>query len=398
MALRCRLRSLILLQQHRLFSTSNLGSDSKTLQASKEKTRAALSVICSEQNPERVIDVCRSTALSPESHLDRIAYSRTISKLRESNNYQGIRAFIKDSINQLTCRSERFISHFIVLYGRGGLVDDAVKLFDEMPDMGIERNVKTLNSLLTSCILAGEYGEMKRVYSEFPGKYGLEPNLDTYNIVLQGLCKSGSANEAHSILAEMERKRIKPNVTTFATAIGGFYEEGNYVDVGKMMQLMKKYGIEPGMSIYNVRIQSLCKLKRSAEAKALFDALLSRGMKPNWATYGHLMYGFCREGKLDVAKSLYKEMVHRGLQPEAQCYFTLVYYLCQGQDFDAALGICKDCMLKGWVPNITTMKSLVDGLVRIEKVDEARYIIRRVKQKFPRNADRWSEIEATLPK
>ncbi|KAL0305914.1 UNVERIFIED_CONTAM: Pentatricopeptide repeat-containing protein, mitochondrial [Sesamum radiatum] len=196
----------------------------------------------------------------------------------------------------------------------------------------------------------------------------------------------------------MERKRIKPNSTTFATAIGGFYEEGNYIDVGKMIQLMKKYSIEPGMSIYNVRIQSLCKLKRSTEAKALFDALLSRGMKPNWATYGHLIYGFCREGKLDVAKSLYKDMVDTGLQPEAQCYFTLVYYLCQGQDFDAALGICKDCMSKGWVPNITTVKSLVDGLVSIGKLDDAREIIRRVKEKFSRNADRWSEIEAALPK
>ncbi|KAL2244910.1 pentatricopeptide repeat-containing protein At1g61870, mitochondrial-like [Sesamum indicum] len=397
MALRCRLRSLIL-QQHRLFSTSNLSSNSKTLQDRKEKARAALYVICSEQNPERVVDICRSTALSPESHLDRLAYSRAISKLKESNNYEGIRAFIKDSIKQLTCRSERFVSYFLVLYGQGGLVKDAVKLFDEMPEMGIERNVKTLNSLLTSCILAGEYGEMKRVFTEFPGKYGLEPNLDTYNVVLKGLCKSGSANEAHSILAEMERKKIKPNTTTFVTAIGGIYEQGNYIDVGKMMQLMKKYGIEPGMSIYNVRIQSLCKLKRSAEAKALFDALPSRGMKPTCGTYGHLIYGFCREGKLDVAKSLYKKMVDRGLQPEAQCYFTLVYYLCQGQDFDAALGICKDCMSKGWVPNITTMKSLVDGLVRIEKVDDAREIIRRVKEKFSRNADRWSEIEAAFPK
>ncbi|KAL0442913.1 UNVERIFIED_CONTAM: Pentatricopeptide repeat-containing protein, mitochondrial [Sesamum latifolium] len=121
MALRCRLRSLIL-QQHRLLSTSNLGSNSRTRQGSKEKARAALSVICSEQNPERVVDICRSTALSPESHLDRLAYSRAISKLRESNNHEGIRGFIKDSIEQLTCRSERFVSHFIVLYGQGVLL------------------------------------------------------------------------------------------------------------------------------------------------------------------------------------------------------------------------------------------------------------------------------------
>ncbi|KAI3456435.1 hypothetical protein Pfo_013098 [Paulownia fortunei] len=397
MALRYKLRSLIL-QRHRLFSTSVLSSNSKTIHSSNEKSRAALSLIRFEQNPERILDICRSAALTPESHLDRVAYSKAISKLRESNHYEGIRGLIKDSMNQLNCLSERFVSHFIVLYGQGGLVNDAVKLFDEMPDMGIERNVKTLNSLLFSCVLGGEYGEMKRVFREFPRKYGLEPNLDTYNTILKGFCESGSANEAHSILAEMERKSIKPNATTFATVIAGFYKEENYSDVGKMMTLMKKYSMEPGISIYNVRIQSLCKLKRSAEAKALLDGILSRGMKPNCMTYGHLIYGFCREGKLVVAKSLFKEMVERGLKPEAECYFTLVYYLCQGRDFEAALGLCKECMSKGWVPKITTMKSLVDGLVSIEKVNEAREIIGQVKVKFSRNADSWSEIEDGLPK
>lgn len=397
MAFRCKFRSLIF-QQHRLFSTSVLSSDSKTILGSKDKTRAALSLIKFEQNPERILDVCRSTALTPESHLDRIVYSKAISKLRQLNYFEGIRAFIKESMDQLNCKSERFVSHFIILYAQGGLINDAVKLFDEMPDMGTERNVKTLNSLLFSCLLAGEYGEMKWIFSEFPRKYGLEPNLDTYNTVLKGFCNSGSANEAHSILAEMERKSIKPNTTTFATVIAGFYREENFSDVGKMMNLMKKYSIQPGISIYNVRIQSLCKLKRSAEAKALLDGIFSRGMIPNCETYDHLIYGFCREGKLDTAKSLFKEMVDMELKPEAECYFTLVYYLCEGRDFEAAFGISKECMSKGWVPNFTTMRCLVDGLVSIKKVNEAREIIGLVKKKFWRNADSWNEIEKGLPK
>ncbi|KAG8385721.1 hypothetical protein BUALT_Bualt03G0074600 [Buddleja alternifolia] len=398
MALRFNLRSLTLHQHRRLFSTSLQTPHSKTPLSSKEKSRTALSLIRFEKNPERILDICRAAVLNPETHLDRVAYSRAISKLRESNHCEAIRGLIIESMNQLDVKSERVLSHFIVLYGQGGLVEDALKLFDEMPMMGVERNVKTLNSLLFSCVLARNYGEMRRVFLEFPRKYGLEPNLETYNTVLKGFCESGSASTAHSVLAEMERKCIKPNGTTFATAIAGFYRDEQFSDVGKMMQLMKKYGMEPGIGIYNVRIQSLCKLKRSNEAKALLDGILSRGMKPNCVTYGHLIYGFCREGKFDVAMSLFEEMVERGLEPEAECYFTLVYYLCQGGEFEPALSICKECMSKGWVPNISSMKSLVDGLLSIEKVNEAREIIRQVKEKFSRNADSWSEIEERLPK
>lgn len=84
--------------------------------------------------------------------------------------------------------------------------------------------MKTLNSLLFACNLAGEYGEMKRIFSEIPSKYGLERDLDTYNIALKGFC--------NFILAEMERRSIKPNTTTFATVIAGFYAEEDFNSVG----------------------------------------------------------------------------------------------------------------------------------------------------------------------
>ncbi|KAH6795927.1 hypothetical protein C2S51_036913 [Perilla frutescens var. frutescens] len=397
MALRSKLRSLTL-HHTRRFSTSILNPDSKTALTSQEKSRAAVSLLRFENNPERILDICRAASLTPDTHLDRVAYSAAISKLKKSNYFEGIRAFINDSLARPDSKSERCFSHFIVLYGQAGLVKDAVKLFDEMPEMGVERNVKSLNALLVSCILAGEYGEMKRIFSEFPGKYGLEPDLDTYNSVLKGLCESDSSNSAYSVLAEMERKGVKPNATTFSAVIAGFYKEKKLSDAENVVELMKKFGVKHGLGIYNVKIQSLCKLKKSEEAKKVLDEILDKGMKPNSVTYGHLIHGLCKEGKLDDAKSLFKDMVDRKLKPGAESYFTLSHYLCKGRDFEAALAICKECIATGWVPNITTMKSLVNGLVSIEKVDEAKEIIGTMKEKFARHADKWTEIEEGLAK
>lgn len=397
MALRTKLRSLTLYHIRR-FSSSILSPDSKTPLTSIEKSRAALSLLRFEDNPERILDICRAAALSPETHLDRVAYSSAISKLKKAHYYEGIRAFINDSLSRPDSKSERFFSHFIVLYGQAGLIKDAIKLFDEMPEMGVERNVKALNALLTSCILGGEYGEMKRIFSEFPGKYGLEPDLDTYNTVLKGFCESGSANSAYSVLSEMERKGVKPNSTTFSVVMAGFYKEEKLSDVEKIRDLMKKFGVRHGLGVYNVKIQSLCKLKKSDEAKKVLDEILAKDMKPNFVTYSHLIHGLCKEGKLDEANSLFKEMVERKLKPGAECYFALAHYFCKAQKFEAALDICKECMPKGWVPNITTMKSLVNGLVSIDKVDEAKEIIGMMKEKFERHADKWTEIEEGLSK
>ncbi|XP_009793902.1 small ribosomal subunit protein mS86 (rPPR1) [Nicotiana sylvestris] len=399
-ALRSKLRLITTHPHHHHRRYSILNPDSKTPLSAKDKSRAALSLLKSETNPQRILEICRAASLTPESHLDRVAYSKAISKLKDLNHFSGIRSFLQESTTRPDLKSERFISHFIVLYGQAGLIDEAKRAFDEMEEkMGIQRTEKTLNSLLFACVLVKDYAEMKRIFVEYPKKYGFIADLDTYNLVIKGFCESGSSSSVYSILDEMSRKNVKPNTTTFGNCITGFYKEEKYEDVGKILEMMKEYGIAPGISTYNLRIQSLCKLKKSGEAKALFDGILSRGLKVNHVTYGHLILGFCREGNLEEAKSLFQKMVNTsGLRPDAECYFTLVYYLCQGKDFEAALKICRSCLAEGWVPNFSTMKSLVEGLASISKVDDAREIIGQVKEKFSKNVEKWNEIEEALPK
>ncbi|CBI32989.3 unnamed protein product, partial [Vitis vinifera] len=348
MAFLSRLRPI---SSHRCrFFSSILSPDSATPLSSKEKSRAALSLLKSEQDPQRILEICRAAALTPESHLDR-----------------------------------------------AGMLNDAVRTFEQMHQLGVDRTVRSLNALLFSCILAKNYKEANRIFLEFPKTYGIELNLDSYNTVLKAFSESGSSSSGYSILAEMGRKGVKPNATSFGILLAGFYNEEKYEDVGKVLKMMEEYKMQPGISTYNIRIQSLCKLKKSSEAKALLDGILARRMKPNSETYCHLIHGFCKEGNLDEAKKLFKDMVNRGCKPDSDCYFTLVYFLCQGGDFESALRFCKECMEKGWFPNISTMTSLVNGLVSISKVEEARELIGQIKEKFSRNVDKWNEIEAGLP-
>uniref|UniRef100_A0A5B7BPX3 Pentatricopeptide repeat-containing protein n=1 Tax=Davidia involucrata TaxID=16924 RepID=A0A5B7BPX3_DAVIN len=384
------------LQRRHFSSILNPGSNSPL--TSKEKSRAALSLLKSEKNPERILDICRAASLNPEYHLDRIAFSVAISKLTDSNYFEGIRLFLEELKTRPDLQTEHFLSHAIVLYGQAGMLDHAVRTFEHMHELDIDRTVKSLNALLFSCILAKKYGEVKRIYLELPKKYGIEPNLDTYNTVIKAFCESGSSSSVYSILAEMDRKRCKPNKTSFGTLIAGFYKEEKYDDVGKVLEIMKKHDMYPGVSINNFRIQSLCKLKKSVEAKALLDGMLSRGMKPNSVTYYHLIHGFCKEGNLDEAKKLFEKMLNSGCKPDSDCYYTLVYFLCQGGDFETALQICKESMSKGWIPNFSTMKSLVNGLASISKVDEARELVGQMKEKFAKHADMWNQIEEGLPK
>nr|GEW52407.1 hypothetical protein [Tanacetum cinerariifolium] len=380
-------------------SSSILNPDSTTPLTSKEKSRTALSLLKSEKNPEKIIQICKAASLTPDSHLDRLAFSLAITKLKNLNYYQGIRNFIDESLkSRPDLVSDKFVCDAIVGYGKSRLIDDAHQLFHTLPELGLRYNVKCLNSLLFSCMLAKRYDEVKRVYLDFPEKYGVKANADTYNTVIKAFCESGQASACYSVVGEMSRKKCRPNASTFGLLIAGFYKEEKFEDVGKVLEMMKKYDVPVGLGIYNIRIQSLCKIKKSMEAKALLDGFVSRGMKPNSVTYSHLIHGYCREGKLSEAKEMFKKMVGGGFKPESDCYFTLVHYFCKSGDFEAALDVCKQSMEKNWTPNFSTMKLLVEGLANGSKVEEAKEIIGQMKEKFPNNANVWNEVEEKLPK
>ncbi|KAL3740702.1 hypothetical protein ACJRO7_021902 [Eucalyptus globulus] len=170
--------------------------------------------------------------------------------------------------------------------------------------------------------------------------------------------------------------------------LAGLYKEEKYEDVGNVSELMQKYGVSRGVIVVIMEV-------RWGEGVARRD--VDGGMKPNMETYAHLTHGFCNEERNDEAKKMFKSMVNHDCRPNSDCYFTFIHYLCNGGDFDTALQICKESVEKGWVPNFGNMKSLVNGLVRINKVDEARELITQVNERFSRNIDLWDEVEAGLP-
>ncbi|XP_058723784.1 small ribosomal subunit protein mS86 (rPPR1)-like [Vicia villosa] len=377
-----------------------LSPNSSTPLTSKEKTRSALRLLKSETNPSTILEICRAASLTPESHLDRLALSRAASKLTAAKHFDALRQFIDELLQTRSdLRNERFVSHAIVLYGQANMINQALTTFKFMREnLNIVPTVKSLNALILASLIAKNHKEVTRIYLEFPKIYSIQPNVDTYNLVIKSFAESGSTSSVFSILDEMDRNSVRPNATTINNSIGGFYSEKKFEEVGKLLNLMEeRYKLYPGLSTYNVRIQSLCKLKRSSEAKALFQGMITRGRKPNSVSYTHLINGFCREGDLEEAKRLFADMKKRGFRVDGDCYFTMVYFLCEGGEFESALEIAKECIGKGWVPNFTTMKKLVNGLVGVSKVDDAKEIIKEIKEKFAENSEQWSEIEEGLP-
>ncbi|KAG0494566.1 hypothetical protein HPP92_005560 [Vanilla planifolia] len=374
--------------EHEVIVSGSIISDSVVSGDAKHSYLTVRSLLKSETDPSRILDLCHSASLSPDHHLGRSALSAAVSSLAASPNHlPAVRSLVAPLV-----MSKRHVPHAISLFGLAGLLDDAAEAFRSSPSLF------SLNALLFACILSNNHKQAGTFFRDIPVSYAIKPNIVTYNTVIKAFCESGGSRTFYSFLDEMVRKDVKPNLTTFSIALSGFYREELFSDVKKVLWLMKKNGRHAGLSIYNARIQSLCKLGRPEEAKELLREMRPRGMKPSWVTYDHLILGYCSVGNLEEAKRLFKEMGRKQLVPQSSCYFSLIYYLCRNGDFGSALEICRESMDQNWVPQFSTMKMLVDGLVGTLQVKEARELVEKVKGKFFRNMELWNKIEEALPK
>ncbi|KAM5583620.1 hypothetical protein ABKV19_003484 [Rosa sericea] len=96
---------------------------------------------------------------------------------------------------------------------------------------------------------------------------GQLPDVQTYAVLIAGLCNSQQISTAIELLREMEANKLELNIV-----------------------------------IYTVIIEGLCKAGEFQSARDVFFGLSSKGFRPDVRTYTIMINGLCDEGLLDEAE------------------------------------------------------------------------------------------------
>ncbi|KAG2254221.1 hypothetical protein Bca52824_084357 [Brassica carinata] len=108
-------------------------------------------------------------------------------------------------------------------------MEKALEMLDVMLDSGVDPDVYTYNSLLNGLCKTSEYEDVIETYKTMVEK-GCAPNLFTFNILLESLCRYRKLDEALGLLEEMERKSVNPDAVTFGTLIDGFCKTETWME------------------------------------------------------------------------------------------------------------------------------------------------------------------------
>ncbi|KAK3229355.1 hypothetical protein Dsin_001236 [Dipteronia sinensis] len=88
---------------------------------------------------------------------------------------------------------------------------------------------------------------------------------------------------AKDLMEEMVTKGIDPDVVTYNTLINGYCNNGIVDEALKVKTIMEWKDFEPNVVTYNTISSCLCKLKLYEEVKTWLFAMIKRGFTPNVA-------------------------------------------------------------------------------------------------------------------
>ncbi|XP_062083932.1 pentatricopeptide repeat-containing protein At5g59600-like [Humulus lupulus] len=88
-------------------------------------------------------------------------------------------------------------------YGKHGMVDSSLQLFERMEEEGMRANEVTLVCVLSACGHSGLVEKGLEIFSSMKERYGVEASKEHYACVVDLLCRSGKMEEAYEVVKGM---------------------------------------------------------------------------------------------------------------------------------------------------------------------------------------------------
>jgi|UniRef100_A0A2N9GKB8 pentatricopeptide repeat protein len=309
-----------------------------------------------------------------------LEFEELIKILARSRKYQTMWDLLhRMNKSQSLSLSPETVSFLIEQYGKHGLVDQAVEIFNKSSKtLNCPQTLDIHNSLLFSLCQAklfhGAYALIRRMLRK-----NLVPNKRTYAVLVDAWCSSGKLREAQEFLAEMSRKGLNPPVRGRDLLIEGLLNAG-YLEAAKdMARNMAKQGFLPDLQTFNSLIESISKSSADGEVDFcidLYNSVCTLGLSPDINTYKIMIPAVSKAGKVDEAFRLLNDSVERGYRPFPGLYAPVMKAMCRNGQFDDVFCFFSDMKVKGHPPNRPVYTMLITMCGRGGRfVEAANYLV-----------------------
>lgn len=238
-------------------------------------------------------------------------------------------------------------------YCRAGKYDEAVMSFDVMSRHGVEQDVVAVNSLL-SAICRQENQTSRALEFLNRVKKSVDPDGDSFAILLEGWEKEGNVVEANKTFGEMvERFEWNPeHVLAYETFLITLIRGKQVDEALKFLRVMKGENCFPTLKFFSNALDILVKLNDSTHTVQLWDIMVGIGFNsmPNLIMYNAVVGLLCNNNDVDNVFRFFDQMVFHGAFPDSLTYNMIFECLIKNKKVHEVENFFHEMIKNEWQP------------------------------------------------
>merc|ERR1719310_1393705 len=201
---------------------------------------------------------------------------------------------------------------------------------------------------------------------------GLTLNIVVYNALIDAQARVGAMDAVSELVESVEPNGCAPDSITYSTIVKGYCIKGDLDKAFQVFRNMQKSGMAGDSIVYNTLMDGCLRRNRMDLVDSVLEDMEKNHIKPSNFTLGIMVKMYGRKHQLDKAFKAIDELPRRhGFHPNAQTRTCLMCACLGNQDFDSALQVFADLLAADGVADVKCHASLLSGLVRGGRLQEA---------------------------
>ncbi|AQK85130.1 pentatricopeptide repeat-containing protein At1g20230 [Zea mays] len=221
---------------------------------------------------------------------------------------------------------------------RNAQVCEALRLFKEFVDRGVELNVVSWTSIVACCVQNGKDLEAVEFFREMQAQ-GTEPNSVTIPCVLPAFANVAALMHGRSAHCFALRKGFLHDVYVSSALVDMYAKCGRVKDARIIFDTM----VSRNVVSWNAMIGGYAMYGEAVNAVWMFHSMLKCKQKPDMVTFTCLLAACTQAGLTEEGRHYFKEMHNEyGVSPRMEHYACMVTLLGRAGKLDEAYDLISD--------------------------------------------------------
>ncbi|KAL5217172.1 hypothetical protein ABZP36_017856 [Zizania latifolia] len=244
------------------------------------------------------------------------------------------------------------------------LLDDAVTIFNEMIASGHYLMSTFVDIVECYCTL----GQFHKAVSFLEENDVAE--IETYNVLLRALCKSGRLPDSVSYLTELHARGLV-NCNSWNIVITQFCNKGNIRRASELICRMIVSSCTADESTYSSVVSCYCKLGLYKNALDIFRRVSVSNLSLNSESFSQLIEGLCHMNKIQEAAEVFNYHCKRGCSITSESLEMLIQESCMAGTgmIRQAIKMRSLAVCTGTSCTFTTYNTIFQAVLHLKKKD-----------------------------